>query len=275
MNSRAPKIADRAALQRNRTRAIASGRDAFFLHDLAIDEVKERLELVNRRFTKMAIVTGFPSIWAPHFPNAFVVSDTELLELPTDAFDLVVHAMSLHWADDPIGQIVQCKRALQPDGLFMGCLFGGQTLNELRAALAESEVQFRSGMAPRVAPMAEIRDLGSLLQRAGLGLPVADSLVQRVTYENIRSLMHDLRNMGEGNALNSRSKIGLSREILARANEIYSDNFKVTKDRIAATFEIIFLSGWSPHPDQQQPMRPGSASHSLAAVLDELKSKPG
>ena len=267
MKPLAPALTDRPALDRQRDRAVRNGSDAFFLHDLAIDEIKERLAMVNRSFTRAAIVTGHPSIWSDVVPGAKVVADTDVLDLAPSSFDLVIHAMSLHWAEDPVGQIVQCQRALNPDGLFLACLFGGQTLNELRTALAEAEIATRGGLSPRILPMAEIRDLGGLLQRAGLNLPVADSISQTVTYGDVVRLMHDLRNMGEGNALASRARTGLSKELLSRTHGLYAEHFTADDGRLKVTFEIIFLSGWSPHPDQQKPMRPGSASHSLASVL--------
>ena len=272
MKPLAPALTDRPALDRQRDRAVRNGSDAFFLHDLAIDEIKERLAMVNRSFTRAAIVTGHPSIWSAVVPGATVVADTDALDLAPSSFDLVIHAMSLHWAEDPVGQIVQCQRALKPDGLFLACLFGGQTLNELRTVLAEAEIACRGGLSPRIVPMAEIRDLGGLIQRAGLNLPVADSISQTVTYGDVVRLMHDLRNMGEGNALASRARTGLSKELMARTHGLYAEHFTADDGRLKATFEIIFLSGWSPHPDQQKPMRPGSASHSLASVLDDLKS---
>ncbi len=274
MTETRPRLTDRAALARNRARAAAGDGDAMFLHALARDEIKERLELVNRTFTKPAIVTGFPAFWADLVPDAVVVPDDDVLTLTPGAHDLVIHAMGLHWADDPLGQIIQSTRALQPDGLFLACLFGGQTLYELRGSLAEAEAAVTGGLSPRVVPMAEIRDLGGLLQRAGLALPVADAVGQAVTYGDAFRLMRDLRAMGEGNAMAARLRRPTRRAVLMQAADLYARNFS-TDTGIAASFDLIFLSGWSPHPDQPKPLRPGSASHSLAEALDRAKSSPG
>ncbi len=274
MTETRPRLTDRAALARNRARAAAGDGDAMFLHALARDEIKERLELVNRTFTKPAIVTGFPAFWVDLVPDAVVVPDDDVLTLTPGAHDLVIHAMGLHWADDPLGQIIQSARALQPDGLFLACLFGGQTLYELRGSLAEAEAAVTGGLSPRVVPMAEIRDLGGLLQRAGLALPVADAVGQAVTYGDAFRLMRDLRAMGEGNAMAARLRRPTRRAVLMQAADLYARNFS-TDTGIAASFDLIFLSGWSPHPDQPKPLRPGSASHSLAEALDRAKSSRG
>ena len=169
-----PPLTDRASLALHRRRAERQGM-ASFVHDLAADEIEERLAEVNRRFTEIAVVTGHPAVWRARFPQARIVPDDDLLDLTPGAHDLVIHALGLHWANDPVGQLVQARRALRPDGLLLCVSFGGQTLAELRAALAETEAALVGGLSPRVLPMGEIRDLGALLQRAGLALPVADS----------------------------------------------------------------------------------------------------
>jgi hypothetical protein len=175
--------------------------------------------------------------------------------------------MALHWASDPVGQIIQSRRALRPDGLFLATLFGGQTLHELRAALAAAETEITAGLSPRVAPMAEIRDLGGLLQRAGLALPVADCDRLTVTYATPLHLMRELRAMGEGNALDHRLRRPTRRAVLTRAAEIYTERFALPDGRVPATFEIVHLSGWAPDASQPQPLRPGSATHRLADAL--------
>ena len=253
-----PILTDRAALARNRARA-----RVFFLQEEARDEVQERLTEVNRTFTAPVVVSGFPGLW-PDFP---VVPDDETLALREGAHDLVIHALALHWANDPVGQLVQCRRALQPDGLFIGLMFGGQTLYELRACLAEAEAEVTGGLSPRVLPMGEIRDLGALLQRAGFALPVADSFTKTVLYRDAFHLMADLRAMGEGNALMARLRRPTRRAVLARAAALYQDRFAGADGRIPATFEIIALTGWAPHDSQQKPLRPGSATARLAEAL--------
>lgn len=260
-----PKITDRPALLRNRARAKSA--PASFLHDEAIAELQDRLTLVNRSFTDITIVTGHPDVWASAFPSARIIPDEETLALEPHSMDLVIHAMCLHWANDPIGQIIQCRRSLRPDGLFLSVAFGGKTLTELRESLGAAEIAVNGGLSPRVAPMAEIRDMGALLQRGGLALPVADSVPINVAYRDIFHLMHDLRAMGEANALLERHKTPPRRALFKHAQSHYANTYKTETDRIAATFELVFLLGWAPSDTQQKPLRPGSASHSLAAAL--------
>ncbi len=268
-----PDLTDRRQLARQRARA---ARDpAWFLHDEALAEVQERLEEVNRSFTKPAIVTAVPEIWGSAFPEAKVIADDDVLALEDGAHDLVIHALALHWANDPVGQMVQARRTLRPDGLFLGILFGGRTLHELRSALAEAEVALTGGLSPRVAPMAEIRDLGGLLQRAGLALPVADSAVKTVSYATPFHLMRDLRAMGEGNALAARNRRPPAKALFAEAARAYVENFATPDGRISATFEMVFLTGWAPDPSQQKPLRPGSAAQRLADALGTEEKSAG
>jgi len=273
-------IADAKTLEQRRLRARA-GEEATFLHDLARSEIQERLIEVNRSFTDVAIVTAHPHLWAADFEGATCVAPTDTLDLAEGAFDLVVHAMALHWASDPVGQIIQCRRALQPDGLFLAVGFGGGTLQELRSVLATAETEVTGGLSPRVAPMAEVRDMGALLQRAGLALPVADVVRQTASYASLTSLMHDLRAMGETNALHHRARIATKRQVFARADTLYRQHFSNDSGRLDATFELVFLAGWAPSASQPKPLRPGSAQHSLAQALgtDEVslpdRPKPG
>ena len=257
-------LTDLDTLTRNRARAQDNG---LFLHHAALDEVEDRLSLVNRTFTKAAIVTGFPQVWGALGTDPVIVPDSNVLSLNEAAHDLVVHAMGLHWANDPVGQIIQGRRALEPDGLFLSVSFGGQTLHELRACLAQAEAQVTGGLSPRVAPMAELRDIGGLLQRAGLALPVADSVTLNTEYRDIWHLMRDLRTMGEANAMASRLRKPTRRAVFDAAAKLYQDNFGTTGGRIAATFELIFLAGWAPADSQPKPLRPGSAQQRLADAL--------
>ncbi|WP_166417717.1 methyltransferase domain-containing protein [Cochlodiniinecator piscidefendens] len=265
------QLFDRAAVLQKRSRV--KNRADLFLQDDTADEIQERLTEVNRTFTDVAIVTPFPEIWADRFPYATIIADDDLLALPLGQFDLVIHAMALHWANDPVGQIIQCHRALKSDGLFIAALFGGQTLSELRAALSEAEIAVMGGLSPRIAPMGELRDLGALLQRGGLALPVADSAVKTVTYQSALHLMRDLRAMGETNTLSDRLRKPTNRKVFAKTNEIYHSAFGQTDGRIPATFEVVYLTGWAPDESQQKPMRPGSAAQRLADALgtDETK----
>jgi len=267
-----PLLTDRAALARNRTRAGGTNAPALFLHDALADELYERLAEVNKTFTAPAFVGPWRAPYAALLPDAVAVSDSETLALAPAAHDLIVHGLSLHWANDPVGQLVQCRHALRPDGLMFAALFGGQTLHELRAVLAEAEARVTGGMSPRILPMAEIRDLGGLLQRAGFALPVADSMSLTVSYETPLHLMRDLRAMGEGNALAGRLRRPTRRAVLDEAARLYVAHFGTADGRIPATFEIIVLTGWAPDPSQQKPLRPGSAAQRLADALGTAES---
>ena len=259
-----PTLTDRRALIRNRARATET-----FLHDSIRSEVQERLIEVNRSFTSPVVVTGFPQVWQDFAPT---VPDDDILALTPGAQDLVVHALCLHWANDPVGQLVQCRHALRPDGLFLGLMFGGQTLHELRACLAQAESEITGGLSPRVLPMGEIRDLGGLLQRAGFALPVADSFTQTLRYRDALHLMRDLRLMGEANALNARLRHPTRASVILRAAELYQTRFADAEGRIPATFDILCLTGWAPADTQPKPLRPGSAAQRLADALktDEM-----
>ena len=205
----------------------------------------------------------------------FVVADEEALPFRDAAFDLVVSALSLQFVNDLPGTLVQIRRALKPDGLFLAALIGGDTLTELRQSFAAAESEIEGGVSPRVAPFADLRDLGALLQRAGFALPVTD--VDRVTvrYDTAFALMHDLRRMGATNALLDRRRSPLKRATLMRMAEIYAERFADADGRIRATFEIVWLSGWVPHPSQQQPLKPGSAKSRLADALGAREISTG
>jgi len=267
-----PMLTDNTALGRFRDRALRSDHPALFLQEEAAFEINERLNEVNRAFTNLAIVTPFPTIWQNLLPNAKIIADDEVLALEPEAHDLIIHSISLHWSNDPVGQIIQCRRALKPDGLFLGVCFGGETLAELRAAMAEAEVAITGGLSPRVAPMGEIRELGALLQRAGFAMPVADAAIKTVTYENMGRLVTDLRLMGENNALAQRRKTFAPRALFQKASEIYATHFKTDDGRIPATFEMIFLTGWAPDESQPKPLRPGSATARLADALNTAEN---
>lgn len=263
-----PLLTDRRALLRNRVRASQT-----FLHDTARAEVEDRLAMVNRTFTAPVIVTGQPACWQGIHPAAQVIADDDVLAVTPASADLVIHAMALHWANDPVGQIIQCARALRPDGLFLAVALGGQTLHELRAALASAETAVTGGLSPRVLPMADIRDMGALLQRAGLALPVADAQRLTVTYATPLHLMRDLRAMGEGNALAARLRHPTRRSVLHSAMDLYVAQHALPDGRIPATYEIITLTGWAPDPSQPRPLRPGTAAKRLADALRVPESR--
>ena len=290
-----PLIFDRALIRARRRRAAAIG-PATFLLDRVADDLADRLPVVLRRFD-LALDLGSPGdavraalarlgsigsiVSADTVSEAtaatapFVVADEEALPFRDAAFDLVVSALSLQFVNDLPGTLVQIRRALKPDGLFLAALIGGETLTELRQSFAAAESEIEGGVSPRVAPFADLRDLGALLQRAGFALPVTD--VDRVTvrYDTTFALMRDLRRMGATNALFDRRRVPLKRATLMRMAEIYAEGFTDADGRLRATFEIVWLSGWVPHPSQQQPLRPGSAKSRLADALGTREISTG
>jgi SAM-dependent methyltransferase len=287
-----PVIFDRALLRRRRgrARAVEAGlQPATFLLERVRDDLVERLAAVLRRF-ELAVDLGTPaaavsealsrlqSVGAvvktdtitpdePRTGGLFVVADEEALPFADGSLDLVVSALTLQFANDLPGVLVQIRRALKPDGLFLAALLGGDTLTELRQAFAAAESEVEGGASPRVAPFADLRELGGLLQRAGFALPVTDVDRVCVRYDSAFALMRDLRRMGATSALAARRRTPLKRATLQRMAEIYADRFGDTDGRVRATFDIVWLSGWAPHPDQQRPLRPGTAKSRLAAAL--------
>ncbi len=202
-----------------------------------------------------------------------LVADEEALPFAQGSLDLVVSLLNLHWTNDLVGALIQIRQALRPDGLFLGALFGGETLTELRQSLLQAEIEVFGGAGPRVSPFADAIDGAGLLQRAGFALPVAD--IDRVTvrYDHPIKLMADLRAMGETNILIDRNRRPLTRAVLGRMSEIYAERFALPDGRIPATFEIIGLTGWAPHESQQQPLKPGSAKMRLADALGAVEGR--
>jgi SAM-dependent methyltransferase len=265
------------------------------LLDRVADDLAERLTAVLRRF-ELALDLATPGeavraalarlgsvgtiVTADATPpgqeaSRLVIADEEALPFRDAAFDLVASALALQFANDLPGVLVQIRRALKPDGLFLAALIGGESLIELRQSFAAAESEVEGGVSPRVAPFADVRDLGALLQRAGFALPVADTDRLTVRYETPFALMHDLRRMGATNALIDRRRTPLRRATLLRMAEIYAERFSDADGRIRATFEIVWLSGWAPHPSQQQPLRPGSAKARLADALGTREISSG
>lgn len=261
----APRITDFAALDRQRQRAARN--PVLFLHDEVAVEIEERLTEINKSFTTPLLVGHATRPFRALLPTARVIGDDPHLMVQPASHDLIVHSFALHWADDPVGQMVQSRLALAPDGLFIGILFGGATLNELRTSLAEAETRLSGGLSPRVLPMADIRELGSLLGRAGLALPVADSIKLTVRYPSLARLVADLRGMGETNALHARNRVTPRRALFDLTEDLYRQHFCDADGYLTATFEIVFLTGWSPSGNQQKPLRPGSARNRLADAL--------
>lgn len=270
-----PRIFDEDAYRARRARAAAKAGDAF-LADAASEAIAERLAAVNRRFANALDVgsrdTGafesFASAWTRH-------EVSEHLNVEPGTFDLATSVLALHAVNDLPGTLVQIRRALKPDGLFIAAMFGGETLTELRQAFAAAEVEIWSGVSPRVAPFADVRDAGGLLQRAGFALPVADVERTVVRYRNLTSLVADLRAHGETNALAGRNPRFLSHKLLAALTREYSERFTDTDGRLRATFDVVYLTGWAPHESQQKPLKPGSAKSRLADVLGTTERSTG
>ena len=280
-----PVIFDRKLLRARRARA--GGRDpATFLIERAADDLAGRLSAILRKFdiaadlgtptdaVRVALAGSVGAIVAvdpvvAHLKGArlAVAADEEALPFRDGSLDLVVSALALQFVNDLPGTLIKIRRALRPDGLLLAAMIGGDSLTELREAFAQAEAEVDGGVSPRVAPFADLRDIGALLQRAGFALPVTD--VDRVTvrYASPLALMHDLRSMGAANALTERRRAPLRRATLRRLMEIYAERFSDPDGRVRATFEIVWLSGWAPHESQQKPLAPGSAKTRLADAL--------
>jgi len=291
----AAELFDRAAWRAHRRRAALSG-PVNFLHDEIAERLLDRLDVVNRCFSSaldlgardlhltrllqargngMSVVAAEPAeAFLASGAGLRVAADPELSPFADASFDLIVSSLALHWTADLPGALVQLHRALRPDGLFLGAMLGGQTLVELRTALFEAELAEEGGVSPRVSPAIALSDAAALLQRAGFTLPVADSERITVTYPDLLGLMRDLRGMGETNALAARRRGGLRRATLARAALIYAERFADAAGRIPASFEILFLCGWAPHPSQPKPLPRGSAQFRLADALGSPPERP-
>jgi SAM-dependent methyltransferase len=265
-----PRIFDRKlyTLRRKRRRG-----ESFLAVDAA-EGLAERIAAVNRRFSHALDLNARPEshrvlapLAAEWTETASGTADEEALPFAPESFDLVVSVLSLHAVNDLPGALVQIRRALKPDGLFLAALFGGETLHELRNAFAAGESETIGGVSPRVAPFADVRDLGGLLQRAGFALPVADVERTTVRYSSFDKLVSDLRALGETNALAERRKRPLRKDTLAAAITHYRANHADAESRMAATFDVVYLSGWAPHESQQKPLAPGSAKMRLADAL--------
>lgn len=267
---------------------------ATFLLDRVATDLGERLSAVLRKFD-VAVDLGTPSDAVRRVLAASknigtvvgagpdgddddglrVTTDEEALPFAAGSLDLVVSALALQFVNDLPGVLIQIRRALKPDGLLLAALIGGDSLTELRSAFAAAEAEVEGGISPRVAPFADIRELGGLLQRAGFALPVVDSERVAVRYDSALALLRDLRRMGATNILHERQRQPLKRATLARMAEIYAERFSDPDGRIRSTFEIIWLSGWVPHESQQQPLKPGSAARRLADALGTTELPAG
>jgi len=290
----APLVFDRPLQRARLARALRAGYAAFLLERVVEDAV-DRVSTVLRTFER-ALDLGTPTpalaralldsgrvgslVRAAPLPEArdpgwpTLVADEEALPFAPESFDLAVSLLALQFANDLPGALAQARRALRPDGLFLACLFGGRTLRELRACLAQAESEVEGGASPRIAPFADLSSLGTLLQRAGLALPVTDLDTVTVRYATPFALMHDLRAMGLTSALTERSRKPLRRATLLRAAALYARDHADPDGRVRATFDIAWLSGWAPHESQQKPLQPGSAKARLADALSAREFGP-
>jgi SAM-dependent methyltransferase len=284
----APRVFDRSLLRWRRRRARALG-PATFLLDRVAEDIADRLAAILRRFdiaadlgsptdalrrvlavspqigTLIALDSAFDMVTPAR--GLAIVADEEALPLAEASVDLIVSGLSLHMVNDLPGTFAQVRRALKPDGLFLAALIGGETLTELRQCFADAEAEVEGGASPRVAPFADVRAIGALLQRAGFALPVTDADRLTVRYDSAFALMQDLRRMGAGNALIERRRTPLRRATLMRMAQFYRERFADADGRVRATFDIVWLSGWAPHASQQRLPQPGSAQARLADAL--------
>jgi SAM-dependent methyltransferase len=278
--SAAPILFDRALLRARQARALR-GEPATFLLDRVAEDMEERLHAVRREFAEAA------DIWTPGeiFQKAsrdrlksvarISIDETgqEVLPVAPESLDLAVSALAFQFVNDLPGVLSQIRRALRPDGLLLAAMLGGDTLTELRQCFAAAEAECEGGVSPRVAPFADLRDVGALLQRAGFALPVTDVDRVVVRYDSAFALMLDLRRMGATNILVERRRTPTRRATMLRMAQLYGERFADSDGRIRATFDVIWLSGWAPHPSQQTPLRPGSAKASLAEAVRKLAPK--
>jgi SAM-dependent methyltransferase len=274
----APILFDRALLRVRQLRALRFG-PATFLLDRVAEDMAERLHAVLRKF-KSAADVGTPGEQVRHALAGRVDHlarvelpdvESEPLQLAPESLDLVVSALALQFVNDLPGVLTQIRRALKPDGLLLAAMLGGDTLTELRQSFAAAEAEIEGGVSPRVAPFADLRDVGALLQRAGFALPVTDVDRIVVRYDSAFALMADLRRMGATNVLVERRRTPTRRATLLRMAQRYGERFADPDGRIRATFDVIWLSGWAPHESQQKPLKPGSAKASLAEAVKGLK----
>lgn len=296
----APLLFDRALLRARLDRAAPGFDAAGFLKARAAEDAVLRLEAILREFPVAVDLGSRNGAFSRALENsdarakigllvetdlsrrmlagragARIVADEERLPFGDATIDLLVSTLSLHWTNDLVGALIQVRRALKPDGLFVGALFGGATLTELRQALLAAEDEITGGAFPRVSPFADTVDAAGLLQRAGFALPVADKDRVKVRYAHPIALLRDLRAMGETSVLIDRSRKPLGRKVLLRAMEIYQQRFAEPDGRVPATFEIITVTGWAPHERQQKPLRPGSAKMRLADALGSVEQSAG
>lgn len=290
-----PQLFDRRILNLRRNRVSKDSADSDFLYEASASEIANRVGIVSRQFNRCVDLGANnsrlqnaldetpnvrPVVPATSNLNILYNSevsgvgvDEEALPFANSSIDLIASNLQLQFVNDLPGTLSQIQHALKPDGLFVASLFGRGTLSELRDSFIQAETELSHGVSPHIAPLPDVRDMGSLLQRAGFALPVVDVDTIKVRYPNPIALMHDLRKMGAANALSERSKSFLRRDVFQRTLEVYSQRYGEADGKIPATFNIVYISGWHPHESQQQPLRPGSARTSLADALNTREIK--
>jgi len=295
--SEAPLLFDRRLLRQRRARFAAEIEERKVLLAYVAREIAERIEIMLRAFPRALdlgayrgllgrTVADLPSVgdvmyaesvlaYARRCPAPAVVCDEDALPFKDGAFNLIVSGLALHRVNDLPGSLIQVRRALAPDGLFMAAVLGAKALTELRQCLLKAEEEIDGGVSPRVAPFGDVRAYGALLQRAGFALPVADAEEIEVVYPSPRAFMEEIRALGGGNVLMARSKKPLSRRTLARAEELYRSRYGTPDGKVTATFQFVFMSGWAPDPSQQKPLKPGSARNRLADALNTAEQSGG
>jgi len=282
-----PDLFDQTALLRNLTGAAAKGNLPGFLDDVATSELIDRFETISRKFSNVAIISHDASRMAdavrPRLSEDGTITDISILAgdrvflddpaLPAEAFDCIFACPGLEWANDLPGSLTRLRQALKPDGVLLAAMLGGESLHELRASWLQAETMMTGGASPRVAPFCDVRDAGGLLQRAGFALPVVDTDRLKVRYDNGLALMKDLKALGLSNSMAERRRSLVTPGLMAMACAHYEQNFSDPDNRVRATFQMIYLTGWSPHESQPKPLRPGSARTRLADALrvDEKK----
>ena len=288
---------DRALLRKRRSRFAHEIDEREFLIAHVSREISERVSLMLREFPRALdlgayhgllgqTVAALPSVgeviyaesafaYAARCPRPALVCDEDLLPFKDECFNLIVSGLALHRVNDLPGALIQIRRALAPDGLFMAAALGARALGELREVLIEAEGETTGGASPRVSPFGDVSAYGALLQRAGFALPVTDAEMLRVVYPSPRELMREVRALGGGNVLTARSKAPLPRRTLERAEDIYRARYGTPDGKVTATFEFVFMSGWAPHESQQKPLKPGSAEARLADALHTEEHSAG
>lgn len=288
-------VFDRALFATRRRRAAAGAAGHDFLLRRVTEDLTERLSIIRRNFARVLVMPAYdgslsdalaalPSVGqvieadlvplGPLGHRPLVTADEEALPFSEGSLNAMLSVLSLQFVNDLPGALIQMRRALAGDGLLLGAILGGATLRELREAWIIAEDELAGGASPRVAPFADVRDVGALLQRAGFALPVVDSDTVTATYATPLDLMRDIKGMGASNSLASRRRVPTTRGLLLRAAEVYAERFALPNGRIPATFEIITLTAWAPHESQPKPLAPGSAKMRLSDVLGDKDAKP-